>query len=128
METKQQIEFTTEASPIHPKADIENRPVSLDESLVKLERYGGMRFVKSLIRETENMDPRKRAAHAIFLTDPIYKETRKRLSKTLDLWIDFLDQEFDNAEQTIDYCTHESQQVERCLSDNLYNVREEIKE
>ena len=74
------------------------------------------------------MDPRRKAVHDIFLKDPLYQESRKRLSKTLDLWIDLLEKDFEDVEHTIDYCTQENKKVERCISDNLFTVREEIKE
>jgi len=108
--------------------DSNSQAPSLEQSLEALGSYGGMRLVKTLIRDTENMDPRRKALHDIFLADPLYKDTRKQLTKTLDLWIDFLDKDFEEVDQIVDYCASESQRVERCISDNLFNVREEIKE
>ena len=129
METDQhQMEIMAETSPAYKEQELEVRPLSLEDCLAEFDRYGGMRLIKSLIRETENLDPRKKAAHDIFLKDPLYKEGRKRLSKTLSLWIDFLEKDFEDVEQTIDYCTKENQRVERCISENLFTVREEIKE
>lgn len=129
METDQhQMEKKAETSPAYKEQELEVRSLSLEDCLAEFDRYGGMRLIKSLIRETENLDPRKKAAHDIFLKDPLYKEGRKRLSKTLSLWIDFLEKDFEDVEQTIDYCTKENQRVERCISANLFTVREEIKE
>lgn len=129
METDQhQMEIMADTSPAYKEREQEVRPLSLEDCLAEFDRYGGMRLIKSLIRETENLDPRKKAAHDIFLKDPLYKENRKRLSKTLNLWIDFLEKDFEDVEQTIDYCTKENQRVERCISENLFTVREEIKE
>ncbi len=108
--------------------ELDPKPLSLEDALVELDNYGGLRFVKTLIRETENLDPRRRALHDIFLSDPLYKETRKQLAKTLDLWIDCLNKDFEDVEQTIDYCAEENKKVEKCISDNLFTVREEIKE
>ena len=129
METDQhKMELKADTSPTFVERELEERPLNLEDCLAKLDRFGGMRLIKSLIRETENMDPRRKAAHDIFLKDPLYKENRKRLSKTLDLWIDLLEKDFEDVEHTIDYCTQENKKVERCISDNLFTVREEIKE
>lgn len=129
METElKRIEIQESLRPDFKDKDSNPQVQSLEQSLEALGSYGGMRLVKTLIRDTENMDPRRKALHDIFLADPLYKDTRKQLTKTLDLWIDFLDKDFEEVDQIVDYCTSESQRVERCISDNLFNVREEIKE
>lgn len=114
--------------PDYKEREAASQPVNLEENLAALDYYGGMRLVKTLVRETENLDPRKKALHDIFLSDPLYKDTRKQLAKTLDLWIDLLEKDFEDIDQTIDYCHKENQQVERSISENLFAVREEIKE
>jgi hypothetical protein len=114
--------------PDYKEREAASQQVSLEESLAALDYYGGMRLVKTLIRETENLDPRRKGLHDIFLSDPLYKDARKQLSKTLDLWIDFLEKDFEDVEQTVAYCQKENQQIERSISDNLFTVREEIKE
>lgn len=114
--------------PDYKERETASQPVNLEENLAALDYYGGMRLVKTLVRETENLDPRKKALHDIFLSDPLYKGTRKQLTKTLDLWIDLLEKDFEDIDQTINYCHKENQQVERSISENLFTVREEIKE
>lgn len=104
------------------------KPITLEDSLAALEDYGGMRILKMLVRETENFDPRKKALHDIFLTDPLYKESRKGLAKTLDIWIDLLEDDYENIDELAGHSLKECNRVERNLSDNLYSVREEIKE
>lgn len=111
-----------------PEKELPSKPISLKDCLDNLEDYGGMRILKMLIRETENLDPRRKALHDIYLTDPFYKDSRKALAKTLDLWIDLLEKNFENAEQIKDYCQEENKRVCQNISDNLYTIREEIKE
>ena len=101
---------------------------SLDTCIDNLHNYGGMRLVKSLIHDTENLDPRRKALHDIYLTDPLYKESRKELEKTLSIWIDFLEKDFIDPDTTSEYCLEQCHKVEKNLSDNLFTVREEIKE
>lgn len=102
--------------------------LNLAECIESLNEYGGMRLVKSLVRDAENMDPRRKALHDIFLSDPLYKETRRRLAKTLDLWIDILNNEKTDPDELSAYCLKECQRVERSISDNMFTVREEIRE
>ena len=124
LKTEQQIDNL----PTSQDSMNETRPLCLEDSLELLDEYGGMSLLKSLIKETENFDPRRKALHDIYLSDPLYKESRKQLAKTLDLWIDFLDKDFEDIGKTIEYCQKENKHVERCISDNLFTVREEIRE
>lgn len=111
----------------------DNTPIrkfaNLADCLDELSSFGGLRFIKMLIHGTENFDPRKKAVHDIFVTDPFYKEERKRLAKTLDVWIEFLENdELSDADMASMHCAQRSADVERCISDNLFNVRESIKD
>lgn len=127
METDLQKTPQPELSQLQEK-ELPTKPITLEDSLTDLEDYGGMRILKMLVRETENFDPRKKAFHDIFLTDPIYKESRKELAKTLDLWIDLLEDDYKDIDELAKHCFKECNRVERNLSDNLYSIREEIKE
>lgn len=117
-----------ETLPTYKEAGRESHDNAFKDCLEELEEYGGMRFLKSLIRETENFEPRRKALHDIYLSDPLYKDSRKKLAKTLDLWIDFLEKDFDDIDQTIAYCEQQNKQLERSISDNLFTVREEIRD
>lgn len=127
METELQKTSQSELPQLQEK-ELPTKPITLEDSLAALEDYGGMRILKMLVRETENFDPRKKALHDIFLTDPLYKESRKGLAKTLDLWIDLLENDYENIDELAGHSLKECNRVERNLSDNLYSIREEIKE
>lgn len=127
MDTELQKTSQSELPQLQEK-ELPTKPITLEDSLAALEDYGGMRILKMLVRETENFDPRKKALHDIFLTDPLYKESRKGLAKTLDIWIDLLEDDYENIDELAGHSLKECNRVERNLSDNLYSVREEIKE
>ena len=116
----------------YQEKELPAKPINLEDSLYALEDYGGMRILKMLIRETENFDPRRKALRDVFLSDSLYKETRKKLAKTLDIWIDLLDnddkEEDDDVDKMIAHCLHECKRVENNISENLFTIREEIKE
>lgn len=104
-----------------------NGTASLKTCIDKLARYGGMRLITGLIRDTVNMDPRRRALREVFLSDKIYKDARRKLATSLDLWIDVLTREDGNADSMLQYCQTECVRAEECLKDNLLSVREEIR-
>lgn len=102
---------------------------NLEECLAELSAYGGLRFFKMLIHGTENFDPRKKAVHDIFVSDPFYKDARKKLAKELDVWIDVIgNQDLTDADAASVYCSQHCADVEKSISDNLFTVRESIKE
>lgn len=101
---------------------------NLADCLDSFDQYGGMRFIKALIRDAENMDPQKKALHNIFLSDPHYIETRERLTKTLDYWIEILEKDDDNPDHLAAVCLEECKKVEKSIAQNLFTVREEIKQ
>ena len=105
------------------------KSVSLSDCLDDLSAYGGLRFIKMLIHGTENFDPRKKAVHDIFVSDPFYKVERKRLAKTLDVWIEMLEnKDLSDADLASSHCSQLCSNVEKSISDNLFTVRESIKE
>ena len=105
---------------------------SLQDSINRLAAYGGIRLLKSLVRDADSMDPRKRAPRNIFLTDPLYADQRAEMMRSLDAWIELLTpQESDDSSHwdrvsLVERCQEEIQRSENLLSDNLYNVREQI--
>lgn len=105
------------------------KSMSFTDCLDELAAYGGLRFIKMLIHGTENFDPRKKAVHDVYLSDPFYKDARKRLVKTLDVWIEMLENlELTDADMASMHCAQHCSDVERSISDNLFTVRESIKD
>lgn len=100
---------------------------SLQSLLMKLEDMGGFRLVKSIIRDTAYLDPRKKSQHDIFLNDAVYKETREKLATELDAWISVLEEDCEDLDDLNKIAIARSKESESCLSENLFSVREEIK-
>lgn len=129
METeKKQIESQSATTPDYLEREQQPTAPTLTECIESFSGYGGMKMIKMLIRDAENIDPRKRALHDIFLSDPLYKTTREQLSKTVDLWLDFLGKDIDDPDKASGYCLQECHKVEKSISDNLFTIREEIRE
>lgn len=109
------------------KQRIENPGELLQNSLTGLDKFGGFQLLKGLVKGVENMDPRRKAIKNIFLTDSAYAETRTKLLSELSLWLDILENEEKDPMAIIDSCQKKRDQAERNLRDNLFSVRDEIK-
>ncbi len=109
------------------KQRIENPGELLQNSLTGLDKFGGFQLLKGLVKGVENMDPRRKAVKNIFLTDSAYAETRTKLLSELSLWLDILENEETDPMAIIDSCQKKRDQAERNLRDNLFSVRDEIK-
>lgn len=99
----------------------------LQSGLKGLDKFGGFQLIKGLIKGAENMDPRRKAVKNIFLTDSTYEETRKTVKNELAMWIDILEAGGEDPMQIIEMCTEKCEKAEENLSNNLFNVHEEIK-
>ena len=99
----------------------------LQSGLKGLDKFGGFQLIKGLIKGAENMDPRRKAVKNIFLTDSTYEETRKKLKNEVAMWIEILESGGEDPMQIIDMCTEKCDKAEENLSNNLFNVHEEIK-
>lgn len=105
-----------------------NTAEQLQLSLKGLEKFGGFQLIKGLIKGAENMDPRRKAVKNIFLTDSTYEDTRKKFKNELDMWIEILENGGSDPMEIIDMCNERREKATENLSNNLYNIHEEIRE
>ena len=127
-------QLSPEAVVEYPSQDLlpPPRQATLQDNLDKLFQYGGMQFIKMLVRGTERLDPRKKAIRDSFLNDDIYENERKQLAVTLDTWIDFLNspQNTDKWEQVVTDCEkHINQKIteyEKRIVNNMSAIRNSI--
>lgn len=99
----------------------------LQESINSLAAYGGMRLLKSLIRDAESLDPRRKAQRNTFLNDALYADERRTMLRQLDIWIDLLSQESTDRISMVEYCEEQIQVAQYNLSENLYSVHELVR-
>lgn len=93
----------------------------LDQSVRKLEKYGGFDLLEGAIDGMENMNPANRASKSIFLTESEFRENRENLEKSLTLWISLL-AENDKVTDIVDTCKSEAGKVDLTLKKNLKNA------
>lgn len=99
----------------------------LQTGLKGLDKFGGFQLIKGLIKGAENMDPRRKAVKNIFLTDSTYEETRRKFKNELAMWIEILEAVGEDPMAIIDMCTERCERAQENLSNNLFNIHEEIK-
>ncbi len=90
---QENLQQTTTEQPALKEAEyIQNAVQALDESTSKLAKFGGFDIIESAIDGTQNLNPAKKARKKIFLTEADKKNERETLKKTLQLWLNMLQQ------------------------------------
>lgn len=120
-------EALVEGVELQERKKIENPAETLKDSLAGLDKFGGFQLLKSLIKGVENMDPKRKAVKNVFLSDSAYSDARKKLKNELELWVEILEGEGKDPMNIIEDCKSKCSKAEQNLSDNLFNVHDEIK-
>jgi hypothetical protein len=103
------------------------QPVSLQENIDILAKYGGFDLLESAIEGVQNLNPERKARRNIFLTESTKKGERDKLKKTLELWEKVLTEAQDLPDM-VSFCTEHSEQAERVLNNNLSEAVEATRE
>lgn len=111
---------------LREREKIENPAGLLQDSLAGLNKFGGFSMLKGLIKGVDNMDPRRKAAKSIFLSDPVYAEVRKNLKNELALWVSILDGGGNDPMEIIEACNEDRGKAERNLKENLFRIHDAI--
>lgn len=104
-----------------------NPAEQLQEGIKGLDKFGGYQLVKGLIKGAENMDPRRKAVKNIFLSDSTYEDARKKFKNELSMWIEILEAGGTDPMEIIDLCTARCEKAQENLSNNLFNIHEEVR-
>ena len=112
---------------LQERQKIENPSGLLQESLSKLDKFGGFQMLKGLLKGVENMDPRRKAVKNIFLSDSTYADARQKLKNELELWVSILDQGAADPMETIESCKAKRDKAEENVKNNLFTIHDEIK-
>lgn len=121
MQQTDSLPYKNEVNEIRSKA-------SVQENLRRLADYGGMRFLRNIVKNIELLDTQRMAARNVFLEDPMYLDTRKKLRNELLLWMDILKNEDSDVRTLLKYCNEEIIELQERKKNNLYTIREETKE
>lgn len=112
---------------LREREKIENPEGLLQESIGGLNKFGGFQLIKGLVKDIDRMDPRRKAAKNIFLSDSAYTEARKKLRDELEMWVSVLGGEDTDPISIIESCTVKRDKAEENLKNNLFNIHEDIR-
>ena len=84
-----------------------------------LSKFGGFLAVKSFIPAAEDLNPAKKAARNIFLTENRFKDKRESLAKELEGWIELLDSGKTTATEYVDECKQKEAKYQQLLNKGI---------
>lgn len=129
MSTEQQkVAAAAEEQPQRQPAGAAIPAQQLQDGLKGLDKFGGFQLIKGLIKGAENMDPRRKAVKNVFLNDSTYDDSRRKFKSELAMWIDVLESGSTDPMQLIDMCNARCEKAQENLSNNLFNIHEEIRD
>ena len=85
-------------------------------------------LLKGFVKNIGNMDPSRRAAKNIFLTDASYADVRRRLANDLMLWKAILEDSQSGPREIVEGCKNKRDQLELNLQNNLYGIHDEARQ
>lgn len=89
---EQEMKPTQQVAQSHEMVQEHFSQDTLKENLGKLAKFGGFTFLESAVDGVQNLNPDRKARMSIYLKDEDKKEERRNLLRTLDLWIEMLEE------------------------------------
>jgi len=116
-ETQKQVAQGAAAAPVKNKvkASYDERLLSATEILLE---SGGFDLLESIIENSQNMNPERKARKNIFLNEKSRKTERLDLARSLNTWKEVLESG-DDAMGMIELCDKNAQEQEQSLKQNL---------
>lgn len=84
-----------------------------------LKDFGGFLAVKSFIPAAEDLNPAKKAARSVFLTESRFKDKRDSLAKELEGWIELLGSGKTTATEYVDECKQKETKYQQLLNKGI---------
>lgn len=116
--SQEQLQATDAQAPLQEAIKTDKQLESLEDSLKKLEKFGGFDLLESAIDGVQSINPERKARKKIFLEEADKKSERDALKKTLHWWLDVLTSSDDLGEM-IQSCQDKSDQSDQLLKKNL---------
>ena len=69
-----------------------------------LSSFGGFNAVRGFLPDADNLNPARKAAKAVFLSDKRFKEKRENLANDIKAWLEMLDEGHNSATEFVDSC------------------------
>lgn len=93
-----------------------------------LAQFGGFKMIKGFIKGIDIMDPSRKAARNIFLTDETHEKDRLKLQNELAVWISMLECGDVRPAVLVESCENIQNKAEQTMADNLRKIHDEIRQ
>lgn len=84
-----------------------------------LSAFGGFNAVRGFMPDADNLNPAKKAAKAVFLTDKRFKDKREGLINDIKGWLEVLEEGHTAATEFVDACKAKEEKYEKVLSQGI---------
>ena len=124
---QEEIKAADVQSSLQEAVKIDKPGEGLEESLKKLEKFGGFDLFESAVDGIQNINPDRKARKKIFLEESAKKAERESLKKTLQWWTEILSGSEDLGDM-VQSCQNKSDQSDQLLKKNLKTAIESTRE
>ena len=103
------------------QAVAEQAPVasSSENTAELLSAFGGFNAVRGFMPDADNLNPAKKAAKAVFLTDKRFKDKREGLINDIKGWLEVLEEGHETATEFVDSCKEKEEKYEKVLKQGI---------
>jgi hypothetical protein len=84
-----------------------------------LAAFGGFNAVRGFMPDADNLNPAKKAAKAVFLSDKRFKDKRESLVNDIKGWLEILDEGHSSATEFVDACKAKEEKFQGVLSQGI---------
>ena len=81
-----------------------------------LSAFGGFNAIRGFMPDADNLNPAKKAAKAVFLTDKRFKDKREGLINDIKGWLEILEEGHTTATEFVDACKAKEEKQQKVLS------------
>jgi hypothetical protein len=100
-------------------ADAEVRSEEKKDTSKLLSAFGGFNAVRGFMPDADNLNPAKKAAKAVFLSDKRFKDKRESLVNDIKGWLEILDEGHSSATEFVDACKAKEEKFQGVLSQGI---------
>lgn len=84
-----------------------------------LEAFGGFNAIRGFLPDADNLNPARKAAKNVFLTDKRFEDKRNELAKDIKAWLALLDEGHGTATEFVDSCKEKEQKYNAVLKQGI---------
>ena len=84
-----------------------------------LSAFGGFNAIRGFMPDADNLNPARKAAKAVFLSDKRFKDKRENLINDIKGWLEILNEGHESASEFVDACKAKEDKYTKVLSQGI---------